>query len=272
MTHLSAQYQAVADYLASRAQSAPVGGQAQKQAAFRSSTFASMAHAPGEAASIYQTMRAHEDLPPATGDVATFKQATSKLPVNLPELPQAQFSHQYGGRLHLHITSELAYGLCGNLDETLAKIEAAKEVFLGIDSTGGDTNVALVLYRALKGKTIEATAHGKCWSAATLLWMASPVRKVTANTTILVHQPTCAIFGTLAEAARAVEQNSTVLQIMLDCYEQAGCRMDYIASWLADGKDHWLTPTEACEVGLATEIVTDPKCECEICESVQPTA
>jgi ATP-dependent protease ClpP protease subunit len=250
--HDSLIYGATADWLARLAHSAPAG-RPLKQSAFRSAMFTQMAQQPEVAWHTYGQLAPLEDNPPHAGDIAERSARANQVP-SAP-LPASEWSYQTSdAELILQINSELAFGL-HDVPGTLAKIREAKSVRLFINSTGGDIALALDFWLALQGKVIEATAHGKVWSAATVLWQCAPVRRVTADTTIMVHGGCIAVLGTASDLRRAADR----LEQSNHCWKEAYLWTPpaIVNGWIDDGRDHWLTPQQALETGLATEIIPE---------------
>jgi len=250
-------------HLADLARNAPVG-RAQKQAAFRAEMFGQMADRPEHAAEIYQQLAPLEDQPPRAHDIADRQIASDAVAqACAPPLHQSHYTYlNPDGVLLLLLRGEFAFGLL-DVPGLLRQIEQAKEVHLHINCTGGDMVSAFALHDGLEGKCTMATAYGKCWSAALLPFMAGSVRRVAANTTLMVHAAVAAVYGNATRLRHVADTLDANDQQVRNIYAQ------YVApatvnQWLESG-DHWLTPEQALACGLATEIIPDPMCECEIC-------
>jgi len=250
-------------HLADLARNAPVG-RAQKQVAFRAEMFGMMADRPEHAEEIYQQLAPLEDQPPRAHDIADRQIASDAVAqACAPPLHQSHYTYlNPDGVLLLLLRGEFAFGLL-DVPGLLKQIEQAKEVHLHINCTGGDMGSAFCLFDALEGKCSFATAYGKCWSAATVVFLAAPVRRVAANTTLMVHAAVAAVYGNATSLRRVADNLDANDQQVRNIYSLHVAPAT-VATWLASG-DHWLTPEQAVACGLATEIVSDPMCQCEIC-------
>lgn len=253
--HQQAAYDALALHLAGLAQTAP-SGLALKQACFRSGMFTAMADRPDNAEEIFQRLATLEDHPVAAGNISERQQASDSAQRCAPALPQAHYAYTSPeGLLLLFLKAEFAFGLI-DVPALLKKIEQAREVHLHINSCGGDMSAAIALYSALEGKCSQSTAYGKCWSAATLPFMAASVRRVAMDTTLMVHAGVAAAYGnvaTLRQAATGLEATNERARAIYSTHIEPAT----VNKWLAHG-DHWLTLEQALECGLATEIITNP--------------
>lgn len=151
------------------------------------------------------------------------------------------------------------------MSEELQRLKAvnAKTITVKINSLGGDVNHALAIHDLLAEHPAEISTqiNGLCASAATIIAMAGTTRRMSRNALLLIHQ--CSAYVGRANATQLEQElqaQQAVNERLLDIYtDRCPNKKDELTALLKanNGTGRWLNPTEAKDLGLATDIYND---------------
>ena len=146
----------------------------------------------------------------------------------------------------------------GSVADVLASLDGASDVELVINSRGGDSQIALELAKALKGRVSRCVATGNLWSAGLILALAASDRiEVAANTSIMAHRPCLWVYGDNSELERAKKSlEKTTAQFKAVLVTKTGNAE--LAESLLDGHDHYMTAPEAVRLKLVDSVFELP--------------
>lgn len=130
-----------------------------------------------------------------------------------------------------------------------------------INSYGGDVNHGLAIYDALKDHGAEVTTYinGMCASAATIIFCAGSIRKISKNALFLIHKCMSSAYGNENELTAELEAQKRVNERMVSIYVENSTAKeeDVIALMSANnGNGKWINPTEVATMGFA-EVYND---------------
>lgn len=156
-----------------------------------------------------------------------------------------------------------------------SQIEEAKpkSLLILIESPGGYAFDGLFFYSALKRFCSEDDGTGRSWgmqlsieaqglvaSAATLPWLAADTRKMSVASVLMVHAPWGWLWavGTEWDMKQAYEESRNALRALrrrMEAVYVMRTKQDAkeVASMIRGG-DKWMDPSDALELGYATEI------------------
>ncbi|MCG7869690.1 MAG: ATP-dependent Clp protease proteolytic subunit [Candidatus Thiodiazotropha taylori] len=124
-----------------------------------------------------------------------------------------------------------------------------------INSYGGAISDAIAIYNALRRHPAKVNVEidGVAVSAASLITMAGDSISMAENALMMIHAPWNLAAGNAKEHRRVADMLDRFADAMTSAY--AGrLGTDTTKQWLSDGEDHWLTASEALELGLVDEI------------------
>lgn len=150
--------------------------------------------------------------------------------------------------------------------EVVDKIKAlvadgCTEIQVRITSYGGCLYTALAIYDALRaasdaGVTITGRVYGVAASAATVVLMACDKREMTPKSEIMIHEPSCCIYGKVSEMQADLDSLRECWERMCSIYaERTGRTAAEIAA--AHTSDVWYTSEQALAGGWVDAIFTD---------------
>lgn len=130
-----------------------------------------------------------------------------------------------------------------------------------INSYGGDVNHGLAIYDALKDHGAEVTTYinGMCASAATIIFCAGSIRKISKNALFLIHKCMSSAYGNENELTAELEAQRTVNERMVSIYvENSTAKEEDIIALMSvnNGNGKWINPTEVSTMGFA-EVYND---------------
>ena len=165
-------------------------------------------------------------------------------------LPNWFTIHRSNGKVVVRIGNEI--GIASSAKDLLAELDGETDIALRIDSTGGSSTDALLLFDKLQGRVTTATITGKCFSAGVLLAMLAPHIRIEAGATMMIHPPCDWVYGQIADHEFAVKQLEAITarlrEILLQRTEQTP---EVVESWLS-GLDFTSQPEEAQAVDWRT--------------------
>ncbi|MCG8068220.1 MAG: ATP-dependent Clp protease proteolytic subunit [Candidatus Thiodiazotropha taylori] len=124
-----------------------------------------------------------------------------------------------------------------------------------INSYGGAISDAIAIYNALRRHPAKVNVEidGVAVSAASLITMAGDSISMAENALMMIHAPWNLAAGNAKEHRRVADMLDKFADAMTSAY--AGrLGADTTKQWLSDGEDHWLTASQALELGLVDEI------------------
>lgn len=146
--------------------------------------------------------------------------------------------------------------------ELIEEIEALgdiDELWVRINSPGGDAFAGLTINNILRRQKAEVIAHidGMAASAASVIAMGADRIIMPANSLMMIHKAWTFTLGNadeLREQAAALDKVDGA--VVASYMQHATVEQSEIDAMLASG-DTWLSPEEALEMGLATEIESE---------------
>ena len=161
--------------------------------------------------------------------------------------------HRIGAKALVRIDGEI--GVAGaTAGELLAAIGGASEVFIILNSIGGDSNAALEIYDGLAGRKVAVEIRGNCFSAGVTIALAGGRIRMRRDAQIMVHPAQLFVFGSADElecGARRLRKVNARLRAIIE--RRTRQRREVVAGWLS--KDSYFTAIEARAAGLVDEII-----------------
>lgn len=135
----------------------------------------------------------------------------------------------------------------------------ASEVFISIDSLGGDLGLALKLFDALRGRKVTVDIVGTAASAALILSMAGQHRRITRGGWTMLHGPFGYRGGTASELRREAARLERYADRCADVVAAAtGAPRATVAQMLAGPTDNWFNSQDSLASGLVTSVYDPP--------------
>ncbi|MCG7927269.1 MAG: ATP-dependent Clp protease proteolytic subunit [Candidatus Thiodiazotropha taylori] len=124
-----------------------------------------------------------------------------------------------------------------------------------INSYGGAVSDGIAIYNALRRHpaTVNIEIDGVAVSIASLITMAGDSISMAENALMMIHAP----WGAAAGNSKDMREMAAMLDKFADAMTSAYAGRlgtDTTKQWLSDGEDHWVTASEALELGLVDEI------------------
>ncbi|MGX9694531.1 head maturation protease, ClpP-related [Achromobacter anxifer] len=136
-------------------------------------------------------------------------------------------------------------------DELDAVAASATKIIVAINSGGGSVYDAFAMYNALRrypGRTV-GRVDGVAASAATLPLIACDVIEMPENAQIMIHEPTTAAWGTVAELKASVSQMENIIESVIAAYaRRSGQPPEKIVEMM--GATTWMSAFEARALGF----------------------
>jgi Protease subunit of ATP-dependent Clp proteases len=133
----------------------------------------------------------------------------------------------------------------------------AEAIVMHINSPGGDVVEGFAMHDILvnSGKKITTVVEGRAASIATVVALAGSVRKITKNSTFLIHNPWQDGYIGDADHFRAVAEGlETVEQVIAAFYnEKTGQSVDQLLAYMKEEKE--FRADEAQALGFFTEVI-----------------
>lgn len=126
-----------------------------------------------------------------------------------------------------------------------------------INSLGGDVDAALAIYDMLKGlPNVTTECIGMCASAATVIFMAGKTRQIAKTARFLIHKCSSYAWGNENEIQRTLEEQKSLNEQLAAIYQENGVSAEKVSELMEanDGQGRWIKPSEAVELGFATEL------------------
>lgn len=129
------------------------------------------------------------------------------------------------------------------------------DVTVRVNSAGGDPFEGEAARAAFEGHPgrVTVVVAGRAASAASLMIMGAEVIQMTAGSHLMVHDPSCAVFGTSDELRSRADYLDTLSQTYAEVYAgRSGQAVDEVLAMMA--ATTWMGPQEAITAGFADEI------------------
>ncbi|GIV35350.1 MAG: hypothetical protein KatS3mg031_2885 [Chitinophagales bacterium] len=141
------------------------------------------------------------------------------------------------------------------LGSVLTQAGSDEDTRLHINSHGGDPIEAFAIVSALGGRIKEAIVHGACYSAATILYVAAPVRKAYEYAKFLLHNPY--IEWASGDAEKLREYADFVEEVQGDLVSIYARTLSISEQEIRAlmKRDTIVTAREAANIGLVTQII-----------------
>lgn len=134
------------------------------------------------------------------------------------------------------------------------------ELIVHIHSRGGDVSEGFAIHDILasSGREITTIIEGLCASIATIVALAGTERKMTENSTFMIHNPFGGAFGEAEKIQKYADELKEIQDKIIDFYaDKTGGNRDRIADLV--NEETVLTAEEAQELGFVTEIIETVK-------------
>jgi ATP-dependent Clp protease protease subunit len=137
-----------------------------------------------------------------------------------------------------------------------------KDIEFIINSNGGDTTATFALIDIIQSlkSNVNTIGLGVIASSGLLLFMAGNKRTLTKNTSVLSHRYSWRSIGKHQELVADRKEQDLTHTRMLNYYKEiTGLDEKELESYLLKESDTWLTPKEAIDHNLATNIYEGKK-------------
>lgn len=157
-------------------------------------------------------------------------------------------------RIYENITSETAKRVTAQIEYLSEQSE--EPIILLLHSNGGEVHAGRDIYDAIKACPceIKTVCRGVCASMAAFLLAAGKTRFATAESEIMIHQPSAGVSGMISHMEADIEHFRTVKKRLNKILaENTGKTEEEIEN--ATEKDNWLSPKEALAFGIIDSII-----------------
>ncbi len=182
-------------------------------------------------------------------------------PTKKPAMGTVQMmSSEDGSTVTIHIDGYIGWYHDKHEMRTYLEGKTPTDIVINITSEGGDPLTAvgganyIQNFAQQVGATITTIYTGFAASSATVYGGIGTVRKVMSNCALLFHYPSMYAFGTTEEIAKQNENLKTIENLIVASYVKTSGKSEADIRALLK-EDKWITPQEALEYGLVTEII-----------------
>jgi ATP-dependent protease ClpP protease subunit len=147
----------------------------------------------------------------------------------------------------------------------LAGANPDREILVHLNTPGGDLSAALVIAQALestsqRGGHIRCLVDGHAASAGLYVLESCPRREMTARSLLMAHEPWMPINGPVDLTVAALIHDRLVADRLLYASQCVARMRISLADFLKriDGREWWLGPAEALELGAVDAVVPSP--------------
>ena len=136
--------------------------------------------------------------------------------------------------------------------------EACRTVEVHINSYGGEVAEGVAIYNALRasGREVMTVCDGFACSIASVIFMAGSRRVMRPASVLMLHDPWNRVQGNAAQLRKAADDLDTIAELSKTAY-LTGTSIDAETLDEVMAAETWVSPAQAMEWGLATE-VADP--------------
>jgi ATP-dependent Clp endopeptidase proteolytic subunit ClpP len=131
-----------------------------------------------------------------------------------------------------------------------------------INSAGGDVFEGIAIFNTLRASQKNVTIYidGVAASIAGIIALCGKSVKMNRHAMMMLHRVSGGSYGDADKMKRAAGDMEKVESVLVNILaERMGIENDKVMSTYMDGQDHWLTATEALELGLVNEIYDGAK-------------
>jgi ATP-dependent Clp endopeptidase proteolytic subunit ClpP len=136
--------------------------------------------------------------------------------------------------------------------------EACRAIEVHVNSYGGEVAEGVAIYNALRssGREVTTVCDGFACSIASVVFMAGTRRVMRPASLLMLHDPWNRVQGNATQLRKAADDLEVVAELSKTAY-LTGTKMDADELDAVMAAETWVSPEQAMEWGLATE-VTDP--------------
>ncbi len=157
----------------------------------------------------------------------------------------------------LLLTGESSRTKAMDVVQALAALpEGTQAIEVHINSYGGEVAEGVSIYNALRGsgKEVTTVCDGFACSIASVVFMAGKRRVMRPASMLMLHNPSVGAHGTSAQLRKQADDLDAICELSKTAYLMGG---GIDAETLAQAMDAetWVSPEQAIEWGLATEVL-----------------
>lgn len=133
----------------------------------------------------------------------------------------------------------------------------AETINVHINSYGGSVSAGWAIYQALRahGAHINTYADGFVCSAALYPFLAGDVRHAQSTSAFYLHEVSTGAWGYAEDLRKAAEEAEKLTEIGINAFiERAGMDAETVKDLMS--KETWLSPKEAADYGIATDVIS----------------
>lgn len=136
-----------------------------------------------------------------------------------------------------------------------------QEIKVHINSYGGSVSQGLAIHNQLKNHPAKVTTvcDGFACSIASVIFLAGDKRIMNNGSILMIHNPWSTTMGNAEELRKQADDLDKMGDISINLYMQA-TGMSYDAIKRMMDEETWITPSEALEMGFATEVLKESPC------------
>ncbi len=136
--------------------------------------------------------------------------------------------------------------------------EACRAIEVHVNSYGGEVAEGVAIYNALRssGREVTTVCDGFACSIASVVFMAGTRRVMRPASLLMLHDPWNRVQGNATQLRKAADDLEVVAELSKTAY-LTGTKMDADELDAVMAAETWVSPEQAMEWGLATEVI-DP--------------
>jgi len=161
----------------------------------------------------------------------------------------------------------LLYGDIGDSCGSVSSGQIARELFeaesqyeridVRINSNGGEVYAGIAIFNALRNSKadIHIYVDGIAASMASAIALCGKPVEMSKYARLMLHSVSGGCFGTKEDMLQCAEEIESLERTLCEMYaSRLGCSAEEVRDRYFDGKDHWLTASEALELGFVDGI------------------
>lgn len=140
--------------------------------------------------------------------------------------------------------------------------QAYRKIDIRINSVGGEVDMGIAIFNALRQSKADITIYIDCIAASTASFIAACGRtvKMSRYARMMLHRPSGGAWGDASHLKSYIAQLEQIEEVLCRIYaERTGRTVEDIRATYMDGEDHWLTADEALSLGFVDEIYDDAR-------------
>jgi ATP-dependent Clp protease protease subunit len=144
-----------------------------------------------------------------------------------------------------------------NLSQILDNLGDVSNIFVYINSYGGEVAEGLAIYNALKRHKAKVTTYcdGFACSIASVIFMAGEERVMNDSSLLMIHNAWSMAMGNAKELRKQADDLDKITQASVTAYKAHSTLSEAEIVEMMDAET-WILPEEAIEYGFATDIET----------------